>query len=121
MILPDIDSIEVYPENDRNKTRLFKKQSFVIPKNSVNIPEIINVNQGNDVLIPLITDNIQPRCDIYDVNFIKIYENVQYNAGYIKISQLPAGDFIAMIRDTQFVEVHIHVSKGIGCCSHSVL
>ena len=70
--LPDIDYIEVYPENDKNKTLLFKKQSFVIPKNTVNIPEVININQGNDVLIPLITDNIAPRCDVYDKNFIKI-------------------------------------------------
>ncbi len=118
--LDDIESFDVFPENNKNKTLLFEKQSFIIPSNTVNIPQIINVSQGNDVLIPLITDNIKPRCDVYDRNFIKIYENVQFNAGYIKISQLPAGDFVAMIRDTQNVDVQIHVSKGIGCCGHSV-
>eukprot|EP01083_Nonionella_stella_P003048 8670_1 len=118
--LPDIESVEVYPENERNKTLLFDKQSFVIPRNTVNIPQTINVNHGNDVFIPLITDNIQPRCDVYDNSFIKIYENVQFNAGYLKISQLPAGDFVAMVRDTQRADVRIHVSKGIGCCGHSV-
>eukprot|EP00487_Bulimina_marginata_P007062 TRINITY_DN2749_c0_g1_i1.p1 TRINITY_DN2749_c0_g1~~TRINITY_DN2749_c0_g1_i1.p1 ORF type:complete len:265 (+),score=69.60 TRINITY_DN2749_c0_g1_i1:564-1358(+) len=118
--LPDIEYIEVYPEKHKNKTLLFEKQSFVIPRNTVNIPQVININHGKDVLIPLMTDNIQPRCDVYDVNFIKIYENVQFNAGYIKISQLPAGNFIAMVRDTQNVDVRINVSKGIGCCGHSV-
>ena len=118
--LPDIEYIRVCPENDKNKTLLFKEQKFVIPINTVNIPQIININQGNDVLIPLITDNIQPRCDVYDTNFIKIYENIQFSSGYIKISQLPAGNFIAMIRDTQNADVRINVSKGIGCSGHCV-
>jgi len=118
--LPDIDSMEVVPENAANKTMLFTSQSFDIPKNVVNIPEVININHGNDVLIPLITENIQPRCDVYDASFCKIYENIQYNAGYIKISQLPAGSFVAMIRDSQNVDVRINVSKGIGVAGHSV-
>ena len=61
----------------------------------------IAVTQGQDVLIPLITDNVEPRCDVYDANYIRCFETVQFNAGYLKISNLPAGDFVAMIRDTQ--------------------
>merc|ERR1719242_2299039 len=99
---------------------LFGKQSFTIPVNTVNIPQVININHGNDVLIPLITENIAPRCDVYDVNFIRIYENVQFNAGYLKISGLPPGNFIAMIRDTQSVDVCINVTKGIGVNGHVV-
>merc|ERR1719361_840970 len=110
----------VYPDNAKNKSMLFEKQSFTIPVNTVNIPQVININHGNDVLIPLITENIAPRCDVYDVNFIRIYENVQFNAGYLKISGLPPGNFIAMIRDTQSVDVRINVTKGIGVNGHVV-
>jgi len=113
--LPDIEWMEVLPLNELNKTLLFDSQTFVVPRNTVNIPEVIAVKAGQDVLIPLITDNIQPRCDVYDANFIRIYEmGVSFNAGYIKISNLPAGDFVAMIRDTQNADVRIHVSKNLA-------
>ena len=40
--------------------------------------------------------------------------NVQFNPG------LPAGNFVAMTRDTQRADLRIYASKDVGYCAHMV-
>ena len=79
--LVDVEYVIVNAPEDSD---IYKEFKFNVNINKVNIPKIINIDHGNDVLIPFKSSEILQRCDVYDINFIRIFETIQYNVCYIK-------------------------------------
>lgn len=97
------------------------KHSWILLHDQVNVPTIVNVAKGDIVRIPFMTGGeAGPKIDVYDIDFVKKYANIQYRNGYIEIRGLPSGIFQAFIRDSQDAEVLIHVSKGQKFGDHVV-
>lgn len=97
------------------------KHSWILLHDQVNVPTIVNVARGDVVRIPFMTGGENgPKIDVYDIDFVKKFTNVQYKNGYIEIRNLPSGIFQAFIRDSQDAEVLIHVSKGNKFGDHIV-
>merc|ERR1719317_490439 len=93
---------------------VYKEQKYNVLSDKVNVPPVVCAELGAPIYIPWIcrTQN-PPRVRIYDEAFANGYhEKVTYRKGYIEVSDLPAGDYICYIRDSQSANVSLHVEEG---------
>jgi len=89
------------------------EHSWELLEDKVNVPTVVNVIAGDVVRIPFMSaDSKGPKVDVYDTKYIQKFKNVTYKDGYVEIAKLPAGDFVAHLRDIQNIDVSIHVGEG---------
>lgn len=121
--LPDVTVIQAVAQSDlvyQNQDE-DTKHKWILLHDQVNVPTIVNVQKGQTVRIPFMTNSANgPKIDVYDIDFVKCFKSVAYKNGYIEIKGLPSGIFQAFIRDAQDAEVLIHVSKGEPFGDHIV-
>jgi len=97
----------------RNKT-IYKEQNWNVLCDKVNVPPVICSQVGDAIYIPWISrPSNPPRLRIYDKAFANGYhEKAKFRRGYIQVTDLPAGDYICYIRDSQAADVSLHVEEG---------
>jgi len=97
----------------RNKV-VYREQKWNVLCDKVNVPPVICAQVGDAIYIPWITrPSNPPRLRIYDKAYANGYhEKVKFRSGYIQVTDLPAGDYICYIRDTQAANVSLHVEEG---------
>merc|ERR1719447_959039 len=93
---------------------VYKEQTWNVLCDRVNVPPVICAQVGDAIYIPWISSPANPpRVRIYDNVFANGYhEKVKFRRGYIQVTDLPAGDYICYIRDSQAADVSLHVEEG---------
>merc|ERR1719285_1047047 len=93
---------------------IFREQKWNVLCDKVNVPPVICSLAGDAIYIPWSSrPSNPPRVRIYDKAFANGYhEKVKFRRGYIQVADLPAGDFICYIRDSQAADVSLHVEEG---------
>jgi len=90
----------------------YQKWNLLIDK--VNVPPVICAQVGDTIFVPWLTrPQTPPRLRIYDEAYANAYhDKAVYKSGYVKITDLPAGDYICYIRDGEKANVALHVQEG---------
>jgi len=93
---------------------VYEEQRWNVLRDKVNVPPVICAQVGDAIYIPWISSPANPpRLRIYDTVFANGYhEKAKFRRGYIQVTDLPVGDYICYIRDSQAANVSLHVEEG---------
>jgi len=93
---------------------IYPHQKWNLLVDKVNVPPVICAQVGDPIMVPWLTrPNTPPRLRIYDEAYANAYhDKAVYRRGYVRITDLPAGDYICYIRDGQAANVALHVQEG---------
>jgi len=108
--LNDVRSVTCKPCNHV----VFGVQKWNVLIDRVNVPPVMCANEGDLIMIPWLSrPQSPPRIKIYDEAFAKCYDDApSYKQGYIRVKNLPPGDYKCYIRDKMAAEVSLHIQKG---------
>jgi len=108
--LPDVQRISAI---SKTGTMYPNEYSWELLQDKVNVPSVVNVNEKDVVRIPFMTAQSKgPKMDVYDTKYVRKFKTVNYVNGYVEIQNLPVGDFIAHLKDSQSIDVKISVGSG---------
>jgi len=107
-------NIRVVHCRSTNTKVVYPYQRWNLLVDKVNVPPVICAQVGDPVYVPWLTrPQTPPRLRIYDEAYANAYhDKAVYKRGYVRITDLPAGDYICYIRDGQAANVAIHVQEG---------
>eukprot|EP00495_Collosphaeridae_sp_1-RS-2012_P001813 TRINITY_DN1674_c0_g1_i2.p1 TRINITY_DN1674_c0_g1~~TRINITY_DN1674_c0_g1_i2.p1 ORF type:complete len:344 (+),score=79.05 TRINITY_DN1674_c0_g1_i2:64-1032(+) len=107
-------NIRVVHCRSANNKVIYPYQKWNLLVDKVNVPPVICAQVGDPINVPWLTrPQTPPRIRIYDEAYANAYhDNAVYKRGYVRITDLPAGDYICYIRDGQAANVALHVQEG---------